>query len=428
MENTENKIPNSENQDTQNSSFFSESISSSNGLEPFPKLRFLEFKNTYKKIKLNKAVERIQRKDPTSEAPVMMLSAASGFIMQSEKYSRENAGQSLKKYILLKKGELAYNHGASKYKPFGCCFELKEEEARIPYVYHCFAVKENNDKSYIARLLNNQKIDQQLKRLISSSVRMDGLLNISYEEYTGIDLYLPSLPEQQKIAAFLSLVDVRIEKQRKLVENLKKYKRGLFFEIFEQKRRFKDGNNKFYPKWEKKSLGTIFKERTERAIGNEELLSVTINSGVKKRCEVDVKDNSSDDKSKYKKLYPNDIAYNTMRMWQGASGVSLYEGIVSPAYTVITPIIPVKIGFFGYYFKYIKTIQIFQKFSQGLTSDTWNLKYPQLSEIQLLIPNIEEQEKIYETFKFLDDKILLSENTLNLLQDIKKGLLQKMFI
>lgn len=94
----------------------------------------------------------------------------------------------------------------------------------------------------------------------------------------------------------------------------------------------------------------------------------------------------------------------------------------------ITTIIPVKIGFFGYYFKYIKTIQIFQKFSQGLTSDTWNLKYPQLSEIQLLIPNIEEQEKIYETFKFLDDKILLSENTLNLLQDIKKGLLQKMFI
>ena len=162
----------------------------------------------------------------------MMLSAASGFIMQSEKYSRENAGQSLKKYILLRKGELAYNHGASKYKPFGCCFELKEDEARIPYVYHCFAVKENNDKSYIARLLNNQKIDQQLKRLISSSVRMDGLLNISYEEYTGIDLYLPSLLEQQKIADFLFLVDRRIEKQRQLVESLKKYKRGALSRVF----------------------------------------------------------------------------------------------------------------------------------------------------------------------------------------------------
>ena len=144
-------------------------FSSFNGLEPFPILRFLEFKNAYKKIKLNEVVKRIQRKDPSSEAPVMMLSAASGFIMQSEKYSRENAGQSLKKYILLKKGELAYNHGASKYKPFGCCFELKESEARIPYVYHCFSVNGDNDKSYIARLLNNQKIDKQLKRLISVS-------------------------------------------------------------------------------------------------------------------------------------------------------------------------------------------------------------------------------------------------------------------
>ena len=278
----------------------------------------------------------------------------------------------------------------------------------------------NNEFCYY--LINTKK--KELLRKASGST----FLEISNSEIKQIKCKFPSLLEQQKIADFLFLVDRRIEKQRQLVESLKKYKRGLFFEIFEQKRRFKDGNNKFYPKWEKKSLGTIFKERTERAIGNEELLSVTINSGVKKRCEVDVKDNSSDDKSKYKKLYPNDIAYNTMRMWQGASGVSLYEGIVSPAYTVITTIIPVKIGFFGYYFKYIKTIQIFQKFSQGLTSDTWNLKYPQLSEIQLLIPNIEEQEKIYETFKFLDDKILLSENTLNLLQDIKKGLLQKMFI
>ena len=66
--------------------------------------------------------------------------------------------------------------------------------------------------------------------------------------------------------------------------------------------------------------------------------------------------------------------------------------------------------------------------AQILNLSLFSAIYPQLSEIQLLIPNIEEQEKIYETFKFLDDKILLSENTLNLLQDIKKGLLQKMFI
>ena len=79
----------------------------------------------------------MNRTDPKSNAPIMMLSAGNGFIMQSEKYSRDNAGQSLKKYILLKQGELAYNHGASKAKQFGCCYELTEPEARIPYVYHC---------------------------------------------------------------------------------------------------------------------------------------------------------------------------------------------------------------------------------------------------------------------------------------------------
>ena len=82
-----------------------------------------------------------------------MLSAGNGFIMQSEKYSRENAGQSLKKYILLKQGELAYNHGASKAKQFGCCYELTEPEARIPYVYHCFKINEHEYTPYIAMIL-----------------------------------------------------------------------------------------------------------------------------------------------------------------------------------------------------------------------------------------------------------------------------------
>jgi len=161
----------------------------------------------------------------------MMLSAGNGFIMQSDKYSRENAGQSLKKYILLKKGELAYNHGASKAKQFGCCYELKLPEARIPYVYHCFSVNDQYTP-YIALLLNNPKIDKQLKRLVSSSVRMDGLLNISYEEYMSILLYLPTVAEQTKVADFLHLVDAKIEKQRLLVEALKKYKRGLIKELF----------------------------------------------------------------------------------------------------------------------------------------------------------------------------------------------------
>ena len=162
----------------------------------------------------------------------MMLSAGNGFIMQSDKYSRDNAGQSLKKYTLLKKGELAYNHGASKAKQFGCCYELREEEARIPYVYHCFKVQDTEYTPYVALELNNTKMDKQLKRLVSSSVRMDGLLNISYDEYMSVVVYLPAYAEQKHIADFLEKLDMRIAKQEQLIESLKKYKRGLSDELF----------------------------------------------------------------------------------------------------------------------------------------------------------------------------------------------------
>ena len=164
----------------------------------------------------------------------MMLSAGNGFIMQSEKYSRDNAGQSLKKYILLKQGELAYNHGASKAKQFGCCYELTEPEARIPYVYHCFKIIEHEYTPYIAMTLNNPKLDKQLKRLVSSSVRMDGLLNISFEDYMSVSLHLPSTNEQKRIANFIQKIDERIVAQEKLLASLKKYKRGAVQKLFSE--------------------------------------------------------------------------------------------------------------------------------------------------------------------------------------------------
>ena len=177
----------------------------------------------------------VNRTDPNSNAPIMMLSAGNGFIMQSEKYSRDNAGQSLKKYILLKQGELAYNHGASKAKQFGCCYELTEAEARIPYVYHCFKINDHEYTPYIAMALNNTKMDKQLKRLVSSSVRMDGLLNISFDDYMSVTLHLPSSNEQKRIADFLQKIDERIVAQESLLASLKKYKRGLISELLKRK-------------------------------------------------------------------------------------------------------------------------------------------------------------------------------------------------
>ena len=228
-------------------------VSSSNGLEKRPKLRFPGFDEPYRLTQLGDIASLVNRIDPKSNAPIMMLSAGNGFIMQSEKYSRDNAGQSLKKYILLKQGELAYNHGASKAKQFGCCYELTEPEARIPYVYHCFKINEHEYTPYIAMTLNNPKMDKQLKRLVSSSVRMDGLLNISFEDYMSVSLHLPSTNEQKRIANFIQKIDERIVAQEKLLASLKKYKRGALKAVFTQQVSFSAKPQK----WDKYKMGDL---------------------------------------------------------------------------------------------------------------------------------------------------------------------------
>ena len=159
-----------------------------------------------------------------------------------------------------------------------------------------------------------------------------------------------------------------------------------------------------------------------------ELISVTINDGIKKFSELGRHDNSNDDKSKYKKVCVGDIAYNSMRMWQGASGYSPYEGIVSPAYTVLSPNSGINSKCLAYQFKLPEIIHTFQVNSQGITSDNWNLKYPALSQIEIFVSKDEqEQAKIAEYFENLDNLITLHQRKYDKLTNVKKSMLEKMF-
>ena len=159
------------------------------------------------------------------------------------------------------------------------------------------------------------------------------------------------------------------------------------------------------------------------------MISVTINSGIQKFADLNRYDTKPEDLSKYKKVVIGDIAYNSMRMWQGASGYSPYTGILSPAYTVLSPKENVSSKFFSYLIKKPEMIHIFELNSQGLTKDTLNLKFPAFSEIEVTAPkNIEEQNKIAELFTKLDHLITLHQHKLEKLKNVKKSLLDKMFV
>lgn len=197
-----------------------------------PKIRFKGFEGEWKVLRIGDISKNIKRVVPNSNAPIMMITAQNGFINQSDRYSFNNAGESLKKYIELRKRELAYNHGASKLRPYGSCFALNVEKARVPFVYHCFTVNDNSDPEFISLVLNNAGVNDQLRKIITSGARMDGLLNISFEEYCSLILQLPSLEEQQRIVTYFNSFNEMISLQSKRLDLLKHIKSACLDNMF----------------------------------------------------------------------------------------------------------------------------------------------------------------------------------------------------
>jgi len=259
-----------------------------------------------------------------------------------------------------------------------------------------------------------------------------GFKEISSSSLKTFKIPLPQRHEQQKIADCLSSLDEVIVLEALRLDALNAHKKSLLQQLFPRegettpRLRFPEFRNA--GPWEVKRLGELFDERNERGGEGLELLSVTISDGVVRASDLERKTNASTNLSNYKRVSPGDIVYNSMRMWQGASGVSRWHGIVSPAYTVVIPIETQDAVFWSYHFKLSHSIEKFARSSQGVTSDTWNLKYPAFSAIKMAFPaDPEEQQKIADCLSSLDELIELEALRLDALRAHKKGLLQQLF-
>ena len=257
-----------------------------------------------------------------------------------------------------------------------------------------------------------------IKRLESVTYGIRDGRSISYDEFLTMKFIIPEYKEQVKIATCLIRTDNLITLHQ-CEYFLCSYK-NVYLHL-------QQSINKITNSWEQRKLKNYFDERTERS-GDGELISVTISSGIKKFSELNRHDTTPDDMSHYKVVCKGDIAYNSMRMWQGASGYSPYNGILSPAYTVIVPKNGGSSRFFAYLLKLPYMISLFCVHSQGLTKDTWNLKFPAFSEIECSAPtDIAEQDAIARTMEQLDNLITLHQRKCDKLKNIKAALLEKMF-
>ena len=176
---------------------------------------------------LSELSTRIQRRNCGNDYPVMTISAKSGFLLQSDKYSRDMAGRSLENYIVLYEGEFAYNKGNSLTYPQGCIFPLERPAALVPHVYFCFALKNGLNRDFYAHLFEAGMLNRQLTRLINSGVRNDGLLNINAADFFSCRLPVPNLETQQTIATVLTTAKEEFALLDSGLEALTRQKRGL---------------------------------------------------------------------------------------------------------------------------------------------------------------------------------------------------------
>ena len=346
-------------------------------------------------------------------------------------YIRNDAiGEDLYRRGALKSGDIIFADAAED-NTVGKCSELIcNDEEQIVSGLHTIACRPKIEitKRYLGYYLNSNAYHNQLLPHIQGTK----VSSISRKAIVTTSIVYPFAQRvQELIAIYFYRLDNLISTSTYRLASLKQVKEASLQAMFPQKGetvpkiRFKG----FEGEWEEVLLGSLFSERVENDV-TAEMLSVTMHDGIIKANENGRYDNSNSDRSNYKLVLKDDIAYNTMRMWQGASGCSPYSrGIVSPAYTVITPNVGVCSVFFAFYFKTNGLINKFRLNSQGLTKDTWNLKYPAFSSISVLYPtNVLEQQRIASYFTSLDKQIALQTQRLEKLKQIKAACLDKMFV
>jgi type I restriction enzyme, S subunit len=233
-----------------------------------------------------------------------------------------------------------------------------------------------------------------------------------------LEIFLPPPDEQDRICRVLNVWEDAITTTECLLNSSYKQKQALAKYLL-LPNGSRDG-------WRSYRLGDLFSERNEAGRDDLPLLSITRDEGVILREDVGRKDTSNEDKSKYLRICKGDIGYNTMRMWQGVSAMSMIEGIVSPAYTVLVPTEKIDARYAAYLFKVTNIVFKFYRHSQGMVSDTWSLKYNHFSKIVVTIPCRSEQERIVRVLSAADEVTSVLGRTLEKLRREKLGLMQQL--
>lgn len=297
-----------------------------------------------------------------------------------------------------------------------------------------------------ARFLNYYTLTNEFIKQVDSSTYGSKMPRASWDFIGLLDVPAP-LNESQKIANFLdhetAKIDTLIAKQQELIKLLKEKRQAVISHAVTK------GLNPNAPMrdsgvewlgdvpahWSVKRIGTLFSESNSRASSKKELdypiLSVSIHHGISDKElneeELDRKVTRSDDKSLYKIVHTNDLAYNMMRAWQGGFGTSTLSGLVSPAYVVCKPLTQLNTYYFELVLRTPNAVVELKKYSRGITDFRLRLYWDEFKCIEVPVPPEAEVPDILSaissTNKIYDELIVVAEYQITLLQERRTALI-----
>ncbi|WP_455931300.1 restriction endonuclease subunit S [Priestia aryabhattai] len=411
-----------------------------------PDIRFPGYTGGWEERKLGDVSERVRGNDGRMNLPTLTISAGSGWLDQRERFSGNIAGKEQKNYTLLSKGELSYNHGNSKLAKYGVVFELRTyEEALVPRVYHSFKTTEEASPDFIEYMFATKIPDRELAKLISSGARMDGLLNINYDEFMSIKIIIPKVEEQMKIAKLLRRLDDTIALYQKELTTLKQTKQGFLQKMFP-----KEGESVpeirfpgFIEDWKISKLSDMLsslKSGLSRMLSNQDIgLPViranNISNGILD-IDNDIKywyiDDPQGANTQNYLIQKNDILVNFINSEakMGTAAIAGSEPKRPTIYTTNILNLRTNQNANPYFIYTLTTTEKYKNYIKTITKPAVNqasFTTVDFKRYEFLAPTIKEQMKIGNFFKEIDDLIALHQRELDTLKETKKAFLQKMF-
>ncbi len=235
-----------------------ENVSSSNGLEKCPKLRFPGFTEPWRITQLcNLFKKNTQKNSSGAVTNVISNSAKNGLIPQKDYFDKDIANaDNTAGYYIIRKNDFVYNPRKSSDAPYGPISRYTyDDDGIVSPLYLCFRSKDVNPE-YFEKYFRSTAWHRYIYMSGDNGARHDRV-SIKDETFFEMPVHLPCNKEQEKIATFLSLLEQKIELQRVLVDNLKKYKRGVIRKIFAQEIRFVPKDGSAFPAWKEYSLENV---------------------------------------------------------------------------------------------------------------------------------------------------------------------------